>query len=52
MRGLTSLLIDRNAAAETEVTDFYLTPIEANEDVGRFQVSVDHVAGVHSHEAK
>jgi hypothetical protein len=52
MRGLASLLIDCNATAQTEITNLNLPPVKANEDISRLQVSVDHVASMHRHQAQ
>jgi hypothetical protein len=49
MCGLSGLIIYCNATAETKVTNFHLAPVETDEDVGRLQISVYHVASVHCH---
>jgi hypothetical protein len=47
---LSGLVIDGDAAAETKITYLDLAPVESNEDVGRLQVSVDNMAGMHMHQ--
>jgi hypothetical protein len=52
MCGLTSFFVDRNATAETKITNLNLAPVETDEDVGRLQISVYHMTRMHGHKAK